>query len=397
MISSRDEGMRSYLGRRARWATSVAAFAAVFAGAGAAQAQTVTLRETNVQRDPAATRGAPYQWDINRAECQGDDTFSFPLDFAMYTSDYSFEIWGTTTQSTDCTLQESRTQGSPPPCTKITVANLPQPGIMTYTLTLSAEDIVGLDPDADIKACAATSTTGAAKKVTLYFMLFQSGTYTAGDTWTNTTIDLWGPAAPTNVSVAPDNGALNITSSPPTTDEYDGIVAYCALNGQLIGGGGGSGGSGGGSGGSGGGSGGSGGAGGSGSGSGGGSSADCNTSPFTAGKLPDTSWKPCAEGSVIKDLENDKTYTIAIASKDKRGNIGPLAEIVCGTPIPIDGFFDIYNDLGGAGGGGFCSVSAAGLARGATAGGAGALGALVLAWRRARKRKGGAAREEASR
>jgi hypothetical protein len=56
-------------------------------------------------------------------------------------------------------------------------------------------------------------------------------------------------------------------------------------------------------------------------------------------------------------LENDVHYAVGVSAVDIVGNAGPLSPIQCGTPIPLDDFFEVYTKNGGKGGGGFCSAA----------------------------------------
>ena len=69
----------------------------------------------------------------------------------------------------------------------------------------------------------------------------------------------------------------------------------------------------------------------------------------TSGKL--------AKEITAKGLSNGVSYAVAIATTDTVGNTGVLSAVVCGTPQPVDDFFELYRRAGGKGGGGFCSIS----------------------------------------
>lgn len=83
-------------------------------------------------------------------------------------------------------------------------------------------------------------------------------------------------------------------------------------------------------------------------------------------------------------LTNGVAYAVAVAATDGVENVGLLSQVVCGTPAPVDGFFDEYRKAGGQGGGGFCGV-----AQGSTPGAAWALlaaaGAMCIRRRRRAK------------
>lgn len=85
-------------------------------------------------------------------------------------------------------------------------------------------------------------------------------------------------------------------------------------------------------------------------------------------------------------LVNGVTVSVAVAAFDLVGNVGPLSNVTCTAPEPVDDFFRLYREAGGTGGGGYCDV---GGGVGRAAGGAGLLGAaLALAFvsvRRARR------------
>jgi hypothetical protein len=132
---------------------------------------------------------------------------------------------------------------------------------------------------------------------------------------------------------------------------------------------------------------GSGGAGGAGTGGAG----SCSSTLLVPGKVPDTTLKSCgtsAKSSATvnaKGLTNGTAYAVAVASHDVLDNVGALSELACGTPAPVDDFFETYRDAGGTGGGG-CNVSAHGLVGQAALFGLGLAG-LALAARRARSSK----------
>jgi hypothetical protein len=55
-------------------------------------------------------------------------------------------------------------------------------------------------------------------------------------------------------------------------------------------------------------------------------------------------------------LINGHRYAIGIASRDGYYNVGPVSNIVCGTPELVTDFFEAYRMAGGRGGGGFCAI-----------------------------------------
>ena len=86
-------------------------------------------------------------------------------------------------------------------------------------------------------------------------------------------------------------------------------------------------------------------------------------------------------------LRNDVTYAVAIAAQDNLGNAGVASDIQCGTPTELEDFFELYSRYGGPGGGGFCSVSPAGMARGRSGVGASAAVLALLLGLALRRRR----------
>src|SRR5262249_562616 len=112
--------------------------------------------------------------------------------------------------------------------------------------------------------------------------------------------------------------------------------------------------------------------------------AKTNTFPRYCGKAAGSNQKT---GSTDAVLQNATMYAVAVAGYDKLGNVGKLSDPTCGTPIPIDDFWDLYRRAGGDGGGCSCSLArTAGwpISAGFTAGGM--LGAAALLLRRRSRR-----------
>ena len=64
--------------------------------------------------------------------------------------------------------------------------------------------------------------------------------------------------------------------------------------------------------------------------------------------------------ATVTGLTNDVPYTFAVAATDLLGNVGPIAVFPCGTPAPIDDFWNKYKEAGGAAGGTFCALEEVG-------------------------------------
>jgi len=95
------------------------------------------------------------------------------------------------------------------------------------------------------------------------------------------------------------------------------------------------------------------------------------------GRAAQTSTEAPASG-----LENGTTYACGVSGMDTYDNVGPLSELVCGTPEPVQGYFEAYRRAGGQAGGGICSFDGPGRGAGGFLGAA-FVGALALL-RRAR-------------
>ena len=105
---------------------------------------------------------------------------------------------------------------------------------------------------------------------------------------------------------------------------------------------------------------------------------------------------PCADGTTtVENLENNDVYAIAVAYRDQVGNVGKLSPIVCATPEPVDDFFEVYQNNGGAAGGGACSIAPKTL-RNTTFGTAFVLGAMALVLRRRNRLSRNASSKEVS-
>jgi hypothetical protein len=84
----------------------------------------------------------------------------------------------------------------------------------------------------------------------------------------------------------------------------------------------------------------------------------------------------------INGLQNSVPYAVAIGTTDKQGNSGPLSTVACAMPKETDDFYNVYRRAGGEAGGGWCAI---GSGAAAPIGVAGAVFALALAARFARR------------
>lgn len=58
----------------------------------------------------------------------------------------------------------------------------------------------------------------------------------------------------------------------------------------------------------------------------------------------------------ISNLVNGVTYAVAVSAVDSSGNPGPATSPMCNYPAPVNDFYEVYRDAGGAAGGGFCAL-----------------------------------------
>jgi hypothetical protein len=88
----------------------------------------------------------------------------------------------------------------------------------------------------------------------------------------------------------------------------------------------------------------------------------CGTSSVTSTKIN------------VEHLKDGYYYNISVAAVDALGNVGPLSNVVCGEPVPVNDFWKVYYEDGGRAGGGFCSAEGVG-----TPAGTGGLGVITVA------------------
>jgi hypothetical protein len=100
---------------------------------------------------------------------------------------------------------------------------------------------------------------------------------------------------------------------------------------------------------------------------------------FLCGQFDSTSTRLKIDG-----LTDGVLYDIAVAARDAVGNVGPLSNVDCETPGPIDDFWDAYNKAGG-GAGASCALEGAGMPAGTGILALGMIGAAVAATRRRRR------------
>ncbi len=86
-------------------------------------------------------------------------------------------------------------------------------------------------------------------------------------------------------------------------------------------------------------------------------------------------------------LTNFDQYVLGVAAVDELGNVGPVGNVVCGTPGPVAGFWYDYVKDGGQAGGGYCALEGVGMPAGGSGMAIGlGVGAVGLVRRRRKPR-----------
>lgn len=345
----------------------------------------LTLNETNIKRLPLQySRSRP--WWINYADCLANGTFTFALSLTSIGD--PLEVW---VGNDDCATNRGNTSergqcwivardATPETSTTIEV---PMRNVVARRLSNTE---VPANVSADV---CDDSDEPSGEALTFYFLLVESGKAKFSDSWTGgaqkTGFDVLGPAPPggIRVGIGESQLAINIdgvdeeddrasfgaycapADTPDTVFEYadaGGTEAATATESDA------------------------------GSGDTGDPAPDeCFTDVLRSRTRPPVGY----ECGVVNEtsgtlrtntLINNQPYAVGVAGLDIVGNAGPLSNIECGTPLPLDDFFELYSRNGGPGGGGFCDLSRT-PARSAPHGFA-ALGLFLagLAYRRSRGR-----------
>ncbi|MBI3203661.1 MAG: hypothetical protein HYZ29_19135 [Myxococcales bacterium] len=366
------------------WALSAVALPAV--------AQSVTVSAQSLERKLGFRSSDQEPTWVSYSDCTGGDELSFETTLVSAVG-LSLEVW--VGSSADCTPYEARL-GSSPTCWQVYKTN---PQATTQNVKIRAQDIIAQNKSTDGSWGPGTGTaadcdvSGAAsegQQITLYFMLVDGTGQTKG-TGTNyqTKFDVVGPPAPEGVSAGIGEELLVVSWDASTASDLIGYRVYCdpkpgagapASSPMADSGAAGSGGAAGASSdagsdaasdsgsdaasdsGSDAASAGTGGTGGTDGGSGG--NPACPSAALTPGLRPDSTYQCGSVTGKLEtsanagDLTNGVKYAVAVAGVDRVGNSGPLSSVACGSPQPVDDFFELYRRAGGKGGGGFCALGA---------------------------------------
>jgi hypothetical protein len=347
-----------------RWLRAAAlafGLTAVWSADALAQDPTLTLGRISRYRGDAPDATYDYRntrpWWISYADCIHDDVFVFPL--TVTNPSNRLEVWAGNdncierrgnTDRGQCWLVASQDRITRNPTIEVPVRNIVK------------RDTSALDVPSGLDETVCNGSTDAdGNQLDLYFLIEDGGKAKGpGLKWSGasqgTGFDLVGPEPPTSVRVGIGENALILDIRGVSEDqELERFGAYCVAgtdppgvfeDPDTL-------------------------------------AVDAGTTPsteapegtaapdecFTAalrggGPAPVDDALACgtaskSSGSIrTKRLDNDVTYAIAVAGQDILGNAGKLSNpIQCGTPRPLDSFYELYSDAGGKGGGGFCSVS----------------------------------------
>lgn len=414
--------------RRTAWKCVVlwlATLAVLLPWAGQARAQSITLRQQGPTRTGPMRGDNEFPLWINYQDCIDENNLVFQFRATNFNQGGNFEVWANTS---DCSNQMNRT-GNNPQCWRVFRGTI---NTAAASVEIPARAIVAqrrpTDPNANepldelpASVCNNTAAGNAGLGLVLTFM-FVANNQVQGTsaTWSSTQnalqvgFDVVGPQPPAGVKAKPNEDSLDLSWNPQSSQVADlvGFRFYCdpppgaatsatstGTQALLLDSGispflsdagfaGGSsvstdaaaGGAGGPT------------AAGD-AGTTGAANPDCPSTAIRSGLRPDEDYfcgSVTSKSSTVgraKGLVNGKSYAVAVAARDLRGNVGKLSDVSCGSPVSVTDFFELYREDGGQAGGGFCSIGArsapgVGLWFGATA-----LGALARYRRRRRRRR----------
>jgi hypothetical protein len=335
---------------------------------------------------------------ISYQDCLNNDAFVFPI--GLQDSSRRLEVWvgnddcatarGNTNERGQCWIVSTYDRPSTPQQDAVVpVRNI----IAKRFNTLDAP--TGLGPD----ICEGESDPDG-EKLTFYFILEQGGKADASTSWTNgsdgTGFDLVGPAPPREINVGIGENQLTIgvngvddegdrerweafcvpegTEAPPGPDAGSilgavlGAVGDAGVDAGFDG------------------------AGALAGSADGGAPLACYTPLVHSNARPPVGYSCGTANETSRTvrtghLENRVTYAVGISGQDILGNAGVLSDIQCGTPIPLDDFYEIYARYG-RGGGGFCSFEPSAPLTARVGGRAALMGVVLVAasWLRRRTR-----------
>jgi hypothetical protein len=278
--------------------------------AGRAEAQTLTIPDTGIQRPDRDNEFGLKINEINQDDCYASDTFVFTTTLMGLTTQ-DVEVW----EGTSCEVDSNR-NGDNATCRKVDIER--DDNVIRITVPAM------IRPETDTTTDVCADPFDAEGTMTLNFLIVD-GT-TVPTTFTPATYqvvyDLIGPDAPTDVSVSigEESLILDWEESSGNSDDIGGYRFYCDVG--------------------------------------------CDSPNLPNDQVASATYecgnagKNSESGQTDSDLENGTSYTVGVAAIDLLGNAGPISTTVCGTPEPIVGFYEAYRAAGGKGGGGnICSFS----------------------------------------
>lgn len=294
---------------------------------------------------------------ISRRDCLEDDpqfdddpnfqraTIRMSPNVRGFKTGWSLEVWAGS--GVDCTDVNQR-QGAVARCWLVGRAANANTAVVTIDIrprkVAGGRDTMDLADDA---VSADVCNQEVQLPITFYLMLIDGGGNIQGTVarWENTSLDLLGPTAPTELRAGIGEEALVAHWTVPVAgdqDDIDGFAVYCDVAGGTPAGMGGGGGLGG-------------------NGNDGSGTPGCSSSRLIPGQLPPLDLQCARAGgrgtreARAGGLENGVTYAIAVAGVDRVGNSGRLSPLACGVPQEVTTFYEAYREAGGVGGGGFCA------------------------------------------
>ena len=393
--------------RRLQWGLAVSCLMALWLLPATAFGQSLTLATANYKRVPEVNRRSEeLVKSISLADCEADGHFTMPVTRQVTGNTLRVLTGGDTCDAAD---HNDRL--------KCPLVHEEGANAKDYSVELTFRDLILANRIFTAKCTAGSSAAGCTREtactdlnegqtqtITLRFSIDDGSSNVIGGaiTWA-VAYDLAGPAAPQGVSLGVGEEQLIVKWTASTANDLDAYDFFCepkpgasaqsfepqGPGGAAGAGGGGAGGSAAGAGGSAAGAGGAANVGGAAaggtanaggaaaggaaaggaanaggaSGSAGASNAsNCAATVLVAGGIPPSAYRcgsassTTATSGTLSGLTNFTTYTVGVAAVDVLGNPGPLSELVCGSPEPVDDFFETYRRAGGQGGGGYCSI-----------------------------------------
>lgn len=311
----------------------------------------ISLAPNGIRRSGTAYSQARPWW-ISRADCVANEVFTFSPSLTNTTN--PIEVW---VGSDDCAASRANTteRGQ---CWIVARIERPddRPAITVPVRNVVARRIRDTTPPQDLPASVCDQSTDPAGEQFSFFLMRVSGGRSVGSVeWTGgdegTGFDTLGPLPPRSIDVGVGERQLSIAIGGVDEDlDLQRFEAFCvpagtegpppgviAITGDA------------------------------------GTTPDGDASGIPA---PDECFSPIIAGGArppdgyscgvvskntttinTSELANETTYAVGLAGQDILGNAGVLSDIQCGTPTELNDFFEMYNESGGPGGGGFCNLS----------------------------------------